>query len=67
MDWPAAMRFENAVKYLDIEGRTTGYAVLNQIPSVQYTARGERRWLRADLDLWLESRREIPVTSRRAG
>ena len=61
--WPASMRAVTAAEYLDLG--TDAFRALN-IPCIQHTERGDRYWLKEDLDAYLEQRRRASVKSPRA-
>jgi hypothetical protein len=55
---PAAMRAATAAAYMDIS--ESKFRSL-PIPAVTFNERGERLWLRSDIDAWLEDRRQLAV------
>lgn len=58
-DWPAAMDARLAMRYVSIKGLSTFYAL--GIKARRHTPKGDRLWLRADLDAYLLS---LPVVER---
>jgi len=67
--WPAAMSAETAAAYLEVSVTTfRRIADEGHIGAVQFTPRGDRRWLKTDLDDYLYRLREQGrATPRRAG
>ncbi len=56
--WPASMRAATAAAYLDV---SEDYFRRLNLPCIQHVPRGERYWMREDLDAHLESRRRDAV------
>lgn len=62
--WPASMRKATAAEYLDVSPTTFGDIVNKyRIPSIQHFPRGDRYWLREDLDEYLTERRKALVVA----
>lgn len=61
--WPAAMRRATAAEFLDLSPDSFD-RIKNQIPSIQHTERGDRYWMREDLECYLQERRKVAVTPR---
>lgn len=65
--WPASMRATTAAEYLDVsETVFRRIADRGEVPAIQFDERGERRYLKEDLDAFLERRRNAPVLSQKA-
>lgn len=64
--WPAAMRLPTAAEYLDISPTQFRKLAEKDLPAIQHTERGDRYWLREDLDAYLAQKRATPVNSPRA-
>ncbi len=65
--WPAAMRAKTAAEYLDVSVPQFRTVADREIPAIQYASpRGDRYWLREDLDAYLERKRRSAVGSRKA-
>ena len=65
--WPAAMRRPTAAEYMDLSpAHFDKVAKAHGLPSFQYTERGDRYYLREDLDAMIEAARKSPVGPRAA-
>lgn len=53
--WPEAMRAATAAEYLDMD--VTTFRRLKLPPLAPFAPRGEKRWLKSDLDHYLDDRR----------
>ncbi|MDE2102996.1 MAG: hypothetical protein KGL39_37475 [Patescibacteria group bacterium] len=65
--WPAAMRGATAAAYLDMSITAFREIANRELPAIQHDARGDRYWLKEDLDAYLEARRRAEVTARKVG
>ena len=64
MDWPASMSRPIAASYLGVSP-TTFDKIVNtyKVPSFQHFERGDRYYLRTDLDAYLTERRKKAVVA----
>ena len=56
--WPASMRAMTAADYLDISFTKFRQIADREVPAIQFSDRGDRYWLREDLDAYLDRRRQ---------
>jgi hypothetical protein len=60
------MRAATAAEYLDMSVQKFRDIAAKDIPAFQFDMRGDRYYLREDLDEYLQKRRKLPVVSRKA-
>lgn len=64
MEWPASMPRSTAASYLGVAPTTFDKIVdTYKVPSFQHFERGDRYYLRADLDAYLAERRRKAVVA----
>jgi len=64
MAWPGSMNRKTASAYLDVAPATFDKIVNTyKIPAIQHFERGDRYYLKSDLDAYLEDRRKSRVVA----
>ena len=65
--WPPIMKTSTLAEYLEVcEQEARRLALANNFTFIQLTERGDRKWLRESVDLWIAQRAEARIKSPKA-